>query len=143
MASRSSAASPRAPSPAMTSDHPSKMRSIPTNVPITQTADTGHSAAIIVPSATVTMPQATAQPRPGNRTESAVAMRKTPPTMKNAAMRRVSESVPAAGFATIRPPTTKRQHPAEQMARESAPPADAPRVDRLEDAGDDENPPEN
>ena len=61
MASPSSAASRREPSPAMMSDQPSKMRSIPTNVPITQTADTGHSAAMITPSATVAVPPATAQ----------------------------------------------------------------------------------
>ena len=51
--------------------HPRKSRSIATNVPITQTADNGHSAAINAPSSAETMPPKTAQPQAGNRSMTA------------------------------------------------------------------------
>jgi hypothetical protein len=141
--SRSSAASPRLPSPAMTSDQPSKMRSIPTNVPITQRADTGHSAAMIAPSATVTMPLATAQPPPRESERECRRDAEKPADDEERCHEESQREHSRSGVGDDQTADDERQHPAEQMARESAPPADAPRVDRLEDSGDAENPPEN
>jgi hypothetical protein len=69
----------------MTQDQPLKINSMPTNVPMTQKADSGNRRQIMMPKAKVIKPLNNVQPLPEYRWLKAKHIRETPRATKNTA----------------------------------------------------------